>query len=89
MLVTATVLNRLGDAGATGPTNGGCAGVVTVGLAGRLAQAAAVVEQLGPACQLRLRRCYFAQSAAFAAALGVGVVLPHHVLVPEAVRDNL
>ena len=55
----------------------------------KLAQAAEVIDQLGPACQLRLRRCYFAQAAAFAAALGVGVVLPKHVAVPDVVRDNL
>jgi hypothetical protein len=76
MLVTATVL-------APGPADGNDT------LASRLAQAAPVVEQLGPACQLRLRRCYFSQSAAFAAALGVGVVLPQHVAVPELVRDHL
>ena len=55
----------------------------------RLAQAAEVIDQLGPACQLRLRRCYFAQAAAFTAALGVGVVLPSHVAVPQVVRDHL
>ena len=55
----------------------------------KLAQAAEVIDQLGPACQLRLRRCYFSQAAAFTAALGVGVVLPKHVAVPDVVRDNL
>ena len=55
----------------------------------RLAQAAEVIDQLGPACQVRLRRCYLTQAAAFSAALGVGVVLPNHVAVPEAIRDNL
>ena len=56
---------------------------------GRLAQAAEVIDQLGPACQLRLRRCYASQAAAFTAALGVGVVLPKHVTVPDVVRDHL
>ena len=55
----------------------------------KLAQAAEVIDQLGPACQLRLRRCFFSQAAAFTAALGVGVVLPKHVAVPDVVRDNL
>lgn len=55
----------------------------------KLAQAAEVIDQLGPACQLRLRRCYFGQAAAFTAALGVGVVLPKHVAVPEVIRDYL
>lgn len=84
MLVTATVL--LPD---QGEQPDAALGGAPAALVGRLAQAAAAVEQLGPACQLRLRRCYFAQSAAFAAALGVGVVLPHHVAVPDVVRDNL
>ena len=55
----------------------------------KLAQAADVVDQLGLACQLRLRRCYFSQAAAFTAALGVGLVLPQHVAVPEIVREHL
>jgi len=55
----------------------------------QLAQATELIEQLGPACQLRLRRCYFSQAAAFTAALGVGVVLPKHVAIPDLVRDNL
>jgi hypothetical protein len=55
----------------------------------QLGQAAELIDQLGPACQLRLRRCFFSQAAAFTAALGVGVVLPKHVAVPDIVRDNL
>ena len=55
----------------------------------QLGQAAELIDQLGPACQLRLRRCFFSQAAAFTAALGVGVVLPSHVAVPDLVRDNL
>jgi hypothetical protein len=55
----------------------------------RLGQAGELIDQLGPACQLRLRRCYGSQAAAFTAALGVGVVLPAHVAVPDLVRDNL
>ncbi|CAB4896578.1 MAG: hypothetical protein F2825_00265 [Actinobacteria bacterium] len=55
----------------------------------QLGQAGELIDQLGPACQLRLRRCYGSQAAAFTAALGVGVVLPHHVAVPDLVRDNL
>jgi len=61
----------------------------TADLPARLAQAAEVIDQLGPACQLRLRRCYFSQAAAFTAALGVGIVLPAHVAVPDVIRDNL
>ena len=61
----------------------------TVDHPSKLAQAAEVIDQLGPACQLRFRRCYFSQAAAFTAALGVGVVLAKHVAVPDVVRDNL
>lgn len=55
----------------------------------KLSAAAEIIDQLGPACQLRLRRCYFSQAAAFTAALGVGLVLSKHVKVPDLVRDNL
>jgi hypothetical protein len=55
----------------------------------QLRTATEVVEQLGRASRLRLRRCYGSQSAAFAAALGVGVVLPSHIVIPSAVRDLL
>jgi len=44
-----------------------------------LEQVAEQAVQLGRASRLRLRRCYGSQAAAFAAALGVGLVLPAHV----------
>jgi len=44
-----------------------------------LADVTQQVDQLGRASRLRLRRCYGTQAAAFAAALGVGIVLPAHV----------
>jgi len=55
----------------------------------KLPQAAETVDQLGRASRLTLRRVYGAQSAAFTAALGVGVVLPSHVNVPAVIRDYL
>jgi len=60
----------------------------TVADPARLGAAAEVVTQLGAASQLRLRRCYFAQAASFAAALGVGVILAEHVAVPDLLREN-
>ena len=54
-----------------------------------LEQAAGNVEQAAGACDVVLRRCYAHQSAAFAAGLGLGVVLPHHVRVPAFVRENV
>lgn len=55
----------------------------------RLAAAAAMVNQLGNASRIGLRRCYGSQSAAFAAGLGVGVVLPKHVVMPDVFRNAL
>jgi hypothetical protein len=45
------------------------------------------VDQLAGSSRVRLRRSFGSQSAAFAAALGVGVVLPRHVYVPESVHE--
>lgn len=46
---------------------------------GQLDDVAEHVVQAGRASRIRLRRCYGSQSAAFSAALGLGVVLPAHV----------
>jgi hypothetical protein len=54
-----------------------------------LAAAADVVEEAAGASRLSLRRCYAAQSASFAAALGVGIVLNKHIAVPDVVRMYL
>ncbi len=51
---------------------------VTAGPA-ELDEIAEQVVQLGRASRLRLRRCYGSQAASFAAALGIGLVLPAHV----------
>jgi hypothetical protein len=56
---------------------------------GDLEQAVANVESVTKGIDLRLRRCYGHQSAAFSACLGVGVILPKYVRVPQAIRDNL
>ncbi|RKS80633.1 hypothetical protein CLV35_0222 [Motilibacter peucedani] len=55
----------------------------------QLPAAAEAVDQLGGASRLRLRRCYGSQAASFAAALGVGVVLPKHVVMPDVFRNAL
>jgi hypothetical protein len=54
-----------------------------------LAHAADLIDQAGGASRLRLRRVYAGQSASFAAALGVGLVLPAHVAVPAVLRQYL
>ena len=51
---------------------------VTVGEGEALDEAEAVVRTLAATARIRLRRAYGSQSAAFAASLGVGVLLPHH-----------
>lgn len=56
---------------------------------GDVEQAVVNVESVSKGIDVRLRRCYGHQSAAFSAALGVGVVLPKFVRVPQGIRDNL
>lgn len=54
-----------------------------------LPHVADLVDQAGGASRLQLRRVYAGQSAAFAACLGIGLVLNAHVAVPAAVRQYL
>jgi hypothetical protein len=61
----------------------------TVATPEELARAVDAVEEAAGASRVVLRRCYGAQAASFAAALGVGVVLNRHVAVPEAIRAYL
>lgn len=49
--------------------------------------ASAAVDNLAATARIRLRRMYGAQSAAFAAALPLGVVLGDHLRVPQSVRN--
>jgi hypothetical protein len=51
--------------------------------------AAAVVDTLAAPSRILLRRVYGSQASAFAAALPIGIVLPHHLRVPQAVRDAM
>lgn len=50
--------------------------------------AAAAIDTLAPTARLRLRRCR-GQAAAFAAALPLGIVIPHHLQVPQVIHDML
>ena len=63
--------------------------IVTATVAGpeQLAAARAAIDVLAPPARVQLRVAYGAQAAAFAAALPIGIVLPHHVRLPQAVRD--
>lgn len=54
-----------------------------------LTLAAAAVENLAASARIQVRRATGAQSAAFAAALPLGLVLPLHLRVPERVREAM
>jgi hypothetical protein len=51
--------------------------------------AVAAIDVLAAPARIRLRRMYGSQSAAFAACLPLGVVLPHHLQVPSIVRESM
>jgi len=52
-----------------------------------LDEAAAVVEDLGLASRMALRRAWGSQAATFAAALPLGIVVPSHLRIPEHIRE--
>jgi hypothetical protein len=55
----------------------------------RLSDARAAVDNLSATARLRLRPVYGSQDSAFAAALPLGLVLPKHLQVPAALREQL
>jgi hypothetical protein len=61
----------------------------TVNSAAELPKAAAAVDNLAPAARIAVRPVYGSQSAAFAAALPLGLVLPLHTALPQTVRDAM
>ena len=61
----------------------------TVVDAAGLPVARALLEQLGARARLQVRPCFGSQSAAFSAALGLGVLPSDVTRVPDAVRDAL
>lgn len=77
------------EAGGAGLTRFSLLVTATVADPGQLPHAADLVDQAGGASRLGLRRVYAGQSAAFAAALGVGLVLHRHVAVPSIFREYL
>ncbi|MBT2418030.1 hypothetical protein J7F01_08775 [Streptomyces sp. ISL-22] len=54
-----------------------------------LERAAAAIGNISAPARVALRRVYGSQASAFAAALPLGIVLPHHLRVPQAVRDAM
>lgn len=61
--------------------------LVTVTCRDDVPTAAAVTESLSARARLRLHRCYGEQDAAFAAGLGVGVLLPDHSTMQSIVAN--
>jgi len=59
----------------------------TVARAVDLDEAAAVVEDLGLASRLALRRAWGSQAGTFAAALPLGIVVASHLRIPEHLRE--
>ncbi|MCX5042499.1 hypothetical protein OG921_04845 [Aldersonia sp. NBC_00410] len=57
---------------------------VTEPLDGDLPAVEAITRDLAVQCRLKIRRTYRYQAAAFAASLGVGVILPDHATVPNS-----
>jgi hypothetical protein len=55
----------------------------------QLPAARAAVENLAPTARVSLRPVWGSQDSAFAAALPVGLFLPAHLKVPEAIRQAL
>lgn len=54
-----------------------------------LPAAAAAIDVLAPPARVQLRRMYGSQDSAFAAALPLGIVLPDHLRVPQAIREAM
>jgi len=77
------------EATGAGVTNVALLVTVTEDGEARLRQAGETVTRAARQAQIRLRPVYGAQAAAFAAALGVGIVPVDHSIVPPSVRDNL
>ncbi len=77
------------EAGGAGLTRFSLLVTATVTDPDQLDHVADLVDQAGGASRLQLRRAYAGQSAAFAACLGIGLVLNKHVAVPAAVRQFL
>ncbi len=59
----------------------------TVGAEQDLRRTESVLRNLASTARLRVRPCYGYQAAAFAAGLGIGVLLPEHATIPGALAN--
>ncbi|KAF0963236.1 hypothetical protein MLGJGCBP_03638 [Rhodococcus sp. T7] len=67
-----------------GATRIGVLITVTEPIEGDIPRVDALINDLAAQTQLEVRRCYRFQDAAFAASLGVGILLPDHASMPSA-----
>ncbi|RGE19106.1 hypothetical protein D1J51_13300 [Leucobacter sp. wl10] len=77
------------EASGAGLVNFGILVTATVTDVDRVSDARAAVDNLSATARLRLRPVYGSQDSAFAAALPLGLVLPKHLQVPIAIREQL
>ncbi|MBX3196229.1 MAG: hypothetical protein KF727_14160 [Microbacteriaceae bacterium] len=77
------------EASGAGLVNFGMLVTATVTDPTMTADARAAVDNLAATARLRLRPVYGSQDSAFSAALPLGLVLPKHLQVPTAVREQL
>ncbi|MFD4457882.1 SCO6880 family protein [Nocardia sp. NPDC058480] len=82
--VGATQQAREEQARGHGVTRFGALVTITEPLRGDLPRIEAITRDLSTQARLKIRRCYRYQSAAFAASLGCGVILPEHATIPKA-----
>ncbi|SEF16345.1 hypothetical protein SAMN05428942_7247 [Streptomyces sp. 2112.2] len=77
------------EATGAGVTRFGLIATATVTDKAQLPMATAAVENLAGPARIALRPVYGSQASAFAAALPIGIVLPLHLAVPQAIRDAM
>lgn len=77
------------EAQGAGLVNFGMIVTATVEEPAAVADAVAAIENLSATARLQLRRADGSQDTAFAAGLPLGLVLPSHLNVPQAVREAL
>ncbi|MFE3795774.1 hypothetical protein KHQ06_24470 [Nocardia tengchongensis] len=76
---------RQEQARGAGLTRFGALITITDALDGDLPGIEASVRAMSAAARLRVRRCYAAQAATFAASLGIGLILPEHTSISKRV----
>jgi len=77
------------EAAGAGLVNYGILVTATVTDPDGVADARAALDNLSATARLRMRPVYGSQDSAFAAALPLGLVLPKHLQVPAAIREQL